>query len=439
MRTFKIVLALSLAASAVGAAAQEWVRPYEEALRLSKAGAWPEAKAKFLDAVAIRGDDTDKASQVGGSIADRRPWRGGAPYSPNFGAAYATFKMAADAPDMKIRKERLAEAITRFRALLDKDQVSQETLLFLAASYAANEQNRDAQQTQDRLNALDASKAFRIDQEMLDPMDVAALRGTAIPGGNIGDPRTGAMQPNELPRVGVGTAAGVVPPLDFKFALLIGNSQGGPDFAVNDVDLLAEALSKHGGYDMDHIVVLKNPTVAQMRQATTALAAQVPDSGTVTIFYTGTGVNDESNGKDYVGGSDSRGTPGSMFAKTDLYAPFISKGASIFAFFQVDRPLSNTERYFGMEIPQVGRIAQMQSNSPGERAYGTVAEGKHYGVYAYAMASVLRSMRNNRIPIADFVWQTFYEVRRGSGEGGGGGSQTPTLPVAVSMATTARF
>ena len=66
-------------------------------------------------------------------------------------------------------------------------------------------------------------------------------------------------------------------------------------------------------------------------------------------------------------------------------------------------------------------------------------DGKTYGVYAYAMASVLKGMRNNRVPINDFAWATFYEVRKGTNEGGGGGSQTPTLPVAVSMSTTARF
>jgi hypothetical protein len=128
-----------------------------------------------------------------------------------------------------------------------------------------------------------------------------------------------------------------------------------------------------------------------------------------------------------------------MLGKSEIYAPFIAKGSSIFVFFELDRPFSAQERYFGMEIPAVGRIAQMQSNSPGERAYATVADGKTYGVYAYAMAQVLKGMRNNRVPINDFAWATFYEVRKGTNEGGGGGSQTPTLPVAISMSTTARF
>ena len=63
----------------------------------------------------------------------------------------------------------------------------------------------------------------------------------------------------------------------------------------------------------------------------------------------------------------------------------------------------------------------------------------HSAPNTYAMASVLKGMRNNRVPINDFAWATFYEVRKGTNEGGGGGSQTPTLPVAVSMSTTARF
>jgi len=441
MRLTKFTLAFTLLASAIAANAQAWVKPYEEALRLAKTGAWPEAKAKFVEAIAARPEDSQSASQVGGSVADRRPWREGAPYSPNFGAAYATFKMAADAPDMGVRKERLAEVITRLQALVNKGQKSEEALLFLAAAYAANDQNREAQATQDQLNAIESGKGFKVDQEILDPNDLAALRGTTMPAGSVGDPRAGAVQPNELPRIGVGSPTGVVPPLDFKFALLIGNSKaGGPDYAVNDVDIIGEALSKHAGYSVDNIVTLKDPSVAEIRAAATAISERMPDSGTITIFYAGDAMNDPTSGKDFVTGADSReNAVETMLAKSDLYAPFIAKGSSIFAFFEVDRPISVQERYFGMEIPQVGRIAQMQSNSPGERAYATIADGKPYGVYAYAMAQVLKSMRNNRVPINDFAWATFYEVRKGSNEGGGGGSQTPTLPVAISMSTTARF
>jgi hypothetical protein len=440
MRHLKTFLAVSTFALVSAACAQGWVRPYEEGIRLAKAGAWPEAKAKFEEAIRNRPEDTDKASQIGGSLADRRPWREGAPYTPNFGAAYATFKMAADSPDMGIRKERLTEVITRLNALIEKGQVSREGLLFLAAAYAANEQTREAQATQDRLNAMEPGQGFKVDQEMLDQVDLGALRGTTIPAGGMGDPRAGATQPNELPRIGIGSATGVVPPLDHKFALLIGNAAGeSPDYSVNDVDILAESLVKHAGYPEANIVSLKDPSVAQIREAATALAERMPDSGTVLIFYAGMGANDVATGKDYIAGSDSGAGVSSMLAKADLYSAFIPKGSSIFAFFEVDRPLDPQNRYFGMEIPVVGRIIQMQSNSPGERAYATVVDGKQYGAYAFAMTQVMKSMRNNRIPISDFVWATFYEVRKGTNEGGGGGSQTPTLPVTQTMSTTARF
>lgn len=439
MRSIKFLIALCSLVMVASAAAQGWVRPYEEGVRLAKTGAWPEAKAKFEEAIRHRPNDTDQASQVGGSIADRRPWREGAPYSPNFGAAYATFKMAADSPDMAIRRERLNEVITRLKAIVDKGQVSQEALLFLAAAYAGNEQNKEAQEVQDRLTAMEAGKGFRIDQEILDQVDLGALRGTTIPVGGVGDPRAGATQPNELPRIGVGSATGVVPPLDHKFALLIGNAVG-LGYAGNDVDLLASALAKHAGYPEGNIVALKDASVEQIRAAATELANRMPDSGTVVIFYAGGGANDKESGRDYVAGSDSQpGAIGSMLPKSDLYSAFIPKGSSIFAFFEVDRPLDAQERYFGMEIPVVGRIVQLQSNSPGERAYATVVDGKQYGAYAFAMSQVLKSMRNNRIPISDFAWATFYEVRKGTNEGGGGGSQTPTLPVTQTMSTTARF
>ncbi len=433
-RTTIFALLVSFAAMAT---AQSWVRPYESALRLAKAGVWAEARAQFLEAVKERPEDTERASQVGGSVADRRPWRGGTPYSPNFGAAYSSFKLAASAPDVKQRDEHLKDSITGFQALLNKGQVSTETMLFLAAALSANNQVKEASDIQTRAQSLEPDKAFKIDREILDPADIAALQGTTLPVGVTGgDPRTGGPVPGQLPLVGIGTKTGVVPALDFKYALLIGNNApDGPAHGENDVDLLKEALIKHAGYPEANIVVLKGASSASIVEAAKGLSDKMPDSGTALVFYTGPATFDPKTGKDYLGASES----GDKVAKLELFQSFVAKGASVFAFFQVDRPMDLEGRYFGMEVPEFGRIAQMQGTSPGEKTYATFAEGKSYGVYAHAMAQGLEDTRDNRIAISDFVWNTFYKIRKGAADGSGGGAQTPTLPVVVSMTTSARF
>lgn len=430
------LIAFALALSAV-ASAQEWVRPYESALRLAKSGVWDEARIQFLEAIKVRPEDTDKASQTGGSVADRRPWRGGSPYSPNFGAAYASFKLAANAADKDKRTAYLNDAIKGFQALIAKRQASMETMLFFAAALAANNQLKEASEMQEQIKTMDASKAFKIDRDIIEASDLAAIQGNMIPTGvSGGDPRAGGPQPGQLPTVGIGTPTGLVPPLDFKFALLIGVDG---DHSANDVDLLKDSLVKNAGYPEGNVVVLKAPTAAEISAAASALADKMPDSGTAFIFYSGKGVSDPATGKDYLAGSDSGESVGSMVAKLSLYQPFISKGTSIFAFYQVDRSMDAEGGYFGREVPELGRVAQMEGTAPGEKAYTMIADGKPYGVYAHAMSDVLAQTRDNRITILDFVWNTFYQIRKGSVEGAGGGAQTPTLPVVVSMTTSAKF
>lgn len=118
---------------------------------------------------------------------------------------------------------------------------------------------------------------------------------------------------------------------------------------------------------------------------------------------------------------------------------FMAKGARIFAFFQVNRPIEKG-RYFGMEVPLVGSIAQCQGTIPGEMTQFLTRNGKNRGLYADAIVGALGEIRTNRIQINEFGWQVYYRMRRGdTGSTGGGSKQTPTLPVLINMASDARF
>ena len=157
------------------------------------------------------------------------------------------------------------------------------------------------------------------------------------------------------------------------------------------------------------------------------------------VFFTGVGTN--IDGKDYLVGSEAESLAlnSSLVAKSEIYRLFMSKGARIFAFYQADRPIKDG-RFFGMEVPQVGSIAQCQATLPGDKVNAHVKGGKDLGIYADAFVSVLGELRSSRVPISEFGWQIFYRIRRGdTGTTGGGSRQTPTLPVLTNMASDARF
>ena len=62
-----------------------------------------------------------------------------------------------------------------------------------------------------------------------------------------------------------------------------------------------------------------------------------------------------------------------------------------------------------------------------------VTGGQEVGAYSAAFVAILADFRSNQVPIMEFVWQVFYNMRQG------GSPQTPTLPVLTVMAADARF
>ena len=403
---------------------QKWVKPYDQAIGFARRDMWAEAREKFLECAKIRADDTDRPSTLGSGVTDRRPWRDGAPYSPNFGMAYSSFKLAAEAADAPTRKARLKDAIGGFEALVAKGQTSAETLIFLAACQAAADDLKASQTTQEKLAALDRAKAFKIDATILEIDDARTMiaSGTDVTSGGVGS----------IPIPAAGNPFGFVPVLDFKYGLVIGNSKGTRHtFAHADADYVKDSLVKNAGYGEANVKVLKDATVAAIIATANTIADVLPENGVVFIFFSGAGERG-ADGKDYFIGAD-----GERITKEAFYAPFVKKGATVFAFLQIDRPKNADGSVFGSERLLVGKVAQCHGSAPGELCGSGTFEGANHGLYAGAIAETLNKMRSNRIAILDFAWAVFDKTRKGAD--GNMGGQTPTLPVFTNIGGSAKF
>ncbi|MFN8138809.1 MAG: caspase family protein [Fimbriimonadales bacterium] len=418
--------------------AQRWADSYERGLANAKKAKWADARKNFLDAVKARSEDSDKGSTVGGSVADRRPWREGAPYSANFAAAYCAMKAGLAAQTADERSAMLKDSVAELTKLVDSGKESLEALIFLATAQAAINDNAGSSATQLRAQKLNQKTAFRVDREVIAEEDLVAFQTAVDP--NIPANTTPISDPNTiitLPRPG--SDLGLVQSLPYKFALLIGNQTGsGQAFAQTDVDAVKESLIKDAGYAEENIFVVKEGTVEQMLAAANAAAEKIPDNGILFFYFSGAAAHDAATGKDYLSGID---TPSDiaysrMLAKTAVFQPFVRKGCAVFSFFQTDRKMTDG-KYFGLEVPQVGKISQCFGVIPGEYAQGLNFDGQFKGIYTAGITTALKKLRNNRIAIQEFAWTVFDVCREGLG--GVGGSQTPSLPVTTGMTGAARF
>jgi hypothetical protein len=117
------------------ASAQGWSEAYGKALTALGQGDWAIAKGHFTDAVALRPEDQSDPTSLPGPVTDPRRWRDGAPYSPNFGIAYTSYKLALQLEGVD-RNNALAEAGKLFEALMARRQTSVETVYFLNQIYS---------------------------------------------------------------------------------------------------------------------------------------------------------------------------------------------------------------------------------------------------------------------------------------------------------------
>lgn len=449
-----IVCALALTGVAQ---AQAWSEAYSKALEASKSGQWSAARTAFLEAVALRPDDQATATTLPGPVTEPVIWRGGSPYSPNFGAAYAAFRQALDTKDDAEKSRLFGAASTELEILLAKRQASPELFWVLNQIYVQSKNLEGQRKVEAAFNEIGRKPTWKVDSSFLTPEDAGAIRsamgeqsggGTSqAGGGNSGGGSNPIIRAgNETGNTGgtLGTIAGRVPTKPYKFALIIGSSESRIDslkvgYAASDAMIMRESILQNAGYEDANVDVLINASAAQISATARAMADRIPEGATVMIYFSGVGVS--IDGRDYLAGIEAENPTDSaaMVAKEEIFKMFMAKGAKIFAFFQVNRPIVKGQ-FFGREEPLFGLISQAHATIPGGTVNATVSGGKLVGVYTQAMASTLAEFRSNSIPITEFVWQVFYNIRRGgTGTTGGGSPQTPTLPVVTNMAADARF
>lgn len=441
-----------LAVGLVGTShAQAWRGAYENGLKALKAGTYTEARALFKQAVAYRPEDYSGPTILPGPASERRTWRDGAPYSPNFLAAYAAFKEAMMPSNDARKAEMLVPAMSELEALVAKKQFSFETFYFLNNIYVTTNSTEKRLKLEETYTQLGDKANWKVDVDGLTPEEVATINQSY----RNQSPEQGPDQvPTTTPAnttntsgnsVGMAPVAGRVQPVATKYALIIGNSTGQlgdlvVPFSADDAQVMRDALVTHGGYPEQNVDLVLNATADQMMSSAKALADRIQgENVSVFIYFSGAGAN--LGGRDFLAGVDTAMATdtSTMLAKTDLYRQFVSKGATVFAFFQSNRPIVEG-RYFGMEIPLVGAISQTQATLPGKSVVSLVRNGKEVGTFTSSISLVLADLRSNRVPIMEFGWQVFYKMRRGTtGQEGGSGTQTPTLPVLTNMSSDARF
>ena len=456
MRTALPLAALALFGVSAAARAQSWIPEYDAGLRALAKDDYAEARARFQAAAVFRPEDQSGPTSLPGPPTERRVWRDGAPYSPNFLAAYALYKGAiAGAPGTGAGDATadLKRAAAEMETLLAKGQNSQAVYFFLNLIYGRTGQTEERQDLAKRFQARGGKFDFQIDQAALTPEDRGAIQALANPGTSGTTP--GASNPTTIPTVnardlsGGGNVAGLLPTgavakVPTKYALIIANADSrlpgaSLSFALEDAKRMRDVLLASAGYEEENVVVVTNATAAGMTAAARDLAARAKDEGTLFFYFTGVGANVDD--RDYLAGVDLDlpNDTTRMVRKLGLYQPFVEKGMSVFAFYQVNRPIVNG-RYFGAEAAQSGRIAQSQATIPGESVGGIYQSGAYVGLYTDAMTGVLNDFRSNAVPVTEFAWQVFYRMRRGSsGITGGGGRQTPTLPTLNILGSDARF
>lgn len=124
MKGLKLIGALTLLLLTATSWAQSWAEEYDAALNAAARGEWSAAREKFLAAAALRPEDQSEATRLPGPVTERRNWRNGAPYSPNFGAAYAAYKAALSEGDDATREGLLKTAALELSTLVSKGQRS---------------------------------------------------------------------------------------------------------------------------------------------------------------------------------------------------------------------------------------------------------------------------------------------------------------------------
>lgn len=178
MKGFKFFGGLIIGALAGAAYAQSWTGAYDAGLSALKAKSWAEARKSFQQAIAYRPEDISSPTFLPGPVSQRKTWRNGSAYSPNFLAAYANFKLALEASDAKVKNDLFSATESEFRVLLDKGQLAKPTYYFLSQVYKTLGKS-------DQLSAMATKYGsqldWKVDTEALNQEEVAAIVSAFTP------------------------------------------------------------------------------------------------------------------------------------------------------------------------------------------------------------------------------------------------------------------
>lgn len=448
----KAALTLTLVLGAVSAFGQTWESAYEQAVAAAKAGNWAEARTGFDLAKSLKPEDTNKPIRLPGPVTEPKFWNKGGLYSPNFGAAYASYRLGLASNNAEEKASLFGTAKSELSALVSNGQASPVAVNVLKVLNAATG-TPDATVPEPGNWAVDMSFVAAKDL----PKGVKPVVQNNQPnnqtnqsGGPAGVINTSANGTIISVKAGgqdnyeeiLGTEE--IEKRDDKFAIVVGNGPGklvglGVESGEDDADAITAALLSDAGYKPENIVTLKGAKASDFRQAVQDLAAKLPNDATVLVYFSGAATN--LAGKDYYIGADAESPTDTtkMVEKFAIIKPLLDKGAKIFTFSQCNRPIVGGN-YFGQERIIAGKISEAHATIPGGSVNSIVVGGKRVGLYTDSFVKVLKKFHTNKVPVTEFCWQVFYTIRRGSDvTGAGGSSQTPTLPVIINMSDSSDF
>jgi hypothetical protein len=432
--------------TAVGGSAQSWSAPYLRALDLAKKADWPAARQEFQRALELRAKDESGPIRLPSPITDPVTWRGGAPYSPRFGAAYCLYRLGLSTADNAERSKHLLGAVDELEEQIRQSGVSLEALYVLDQAWFLLRNADKRREVQSRRGEV-TTASLKIDGEILDESDrqsIAPLRPSAQPAEGAPAAQVNAADINPAPGNQLGPALTITPVIRSKYALVIGNvesllPEGRMESAAADAALVQTGLVQFGGYDPANVELLTNATSEQIRSVAAALAQRMEEDGTVFLYFAGVGVN--LGGRDWLAGVDASFAEESsaMVSKSELIRTFARRGARVFSFYQVDRPVRQGF-YFGREPILDAAYSQMNSTIEGGRNFSLVQAQQRRGVFASAIHESLRKYQGSqgRIPIWAFSQTVISNVAGGEGSSGSS-PQTPTYPWLNFLTQTSTF
>jgi len=449
MRRTLQLLAIGSALALCGFA-QNWDQSYQTGLKAGHAGHWMEARQAFLAAEKDRAGDSPKASTLPGSPTDPQRWRDGAPYSPNFLAAYCAYRAGLNSNDLAQQTQLFNTAAGEFSHLLTNGECSRDAFFFLDVIYSRLGDQTKRQALADLAKKQAKHLTWKVDEEIVAPEEVAAISVAGIGTNQMeaGPGHVPSINPSQISAPPVEAGAALPTPatgvVTGKYALVVGESgtKLGPSqlpYAATDVATVKDSLVNYAGYPANNVVTCVDAPAAGIMEAAKKLATQVPQDGVVLIYFVGPGAN--LHGKDYLAGADAESLddPTTMVGKIDLFNLFFAQGARIFAFFEVNRPILNST-FFGSEALRSGAASQMEATIPDSTLTSLMYKGNQVGLFALSFANVLADLRSSRVPIREFGWLVYKAMRTGnSGTDGGSSPQTPTLPMFNMLASDARF